>query len=202
MPGKLRARNRTEPRRLRNVKRRLFLLSLVSLLVLTGTAVAAHRVWIRGTNHSETLVGTAGPDGIAARGGNDTVQALAGNDLIFAGRGNDAVDAGDGDDVAWGGAGNDQLQGGLGNDRLRGRYGDDSLDGGPGNDRLHGGWGTDQLQGGDGNDRLFALAPDNKVDTLDCGPGDHDVAWELSTEHDVITNCEVVKTVTVSNPGE
>src|SRR5919204_299613 len=150
MPGKLRARNRTEPRRLRNVKRRLFLLSLVSLLVLTGTAVAA----------------------------------------------------GDGDDVAWGGAGNDQLQGGLGNDRLRGRYGDDSLDGGPGNDRLHGGWGTDQLQGGDGNDRLFALAPDNKVDTLDCGPGDHDVAWELSTEHDVITNCEVVKTVTVSNPGE
>ena len=62
------------------MKRRLFLLSLVSLLVLTGTAVAAHRVWIRGTNHADVLVGTPGPDRIAARGGDDQVQGLAGND--------------------------------------------------------------------------------------------------------------------------
>jgi len=51
------------------------------------------------------------------------------------------------------------------------------------------------LDGGDGNDVLHALAPDMQVDTLDCGPGDHDVAWIRAGEPDVTLNCEVVHTV-------
>jgi Ca2+-binding RTX toxin-like protein len=70
---------------------------------------------------------------------------------------------------------------------------------GAGRDKLWGGFGTDTLNGGDGNDVLHSLAPDGQVDTLDCGPGDHDVAWVRSDEHDNVVNCEIVKTVTISS---
>jgi hypothetical protein len=36
---------------------------------------------------------------------------------------------------------------------------------------------------------------------LDCGPGT-DVVWLNADEHDVQVNCEVIKTVTTSNPDD
>ena len=82
---------------------------------------------------------------------------------------------------------------------LHGGKGDDAVNGGTGRDRLYGGFGADALTGGDGNDVLFALAHDGQVDNLDCGPGDHDVAWVRSDEHDNVVNCELVKTVVVGS---
>jgi hypothetical protein len=54
--------------------------------------------------------------------------------------------------------------------------------------------------GGDGNDVLHSLAPDGQVDTLDCGPGDHDVVWVRAGEPDIVQNCEIVKTLQPSTP--
>ena len=78
---------------------------------------------------------------------------------------------------------------------LHGGLGDDTLNGSAGRDRLWGGRGVDTLSGGDGNDVLHSLAADGQVDSLDCGPGDHDVAWVRAGESDTVVNCEVVKTV-------
>ena len=47
--------------------------------------------------------------------------------------------------------------------------------------------------------RQTVLAHDGQVDSLDCGTGDHDVAWVRSDEHDNVVNCELVKTVTVGS---
>jgi hypothetical protein len=77
--------------------------------------------------------------------------------------------------------------------------GDDSVTGGPLRDWLWVGPGTDTENGGDGNDVLHALAADGQVDTLDCGPGDHDVAWLRTGELDTTVNCEVVRTITPSD---
>ena len=95
-------------------------------------------------------------------------------------------------------AGNDTVSALDGNDRVFGNQGNDSVDAGPGNDRVHGGGGNDTLAGGDGNDALFMVVDDDTVDHADCGPGD-DVVWVNSAESDVHTNCETVKTVTVTD---
>ena len=104
--------------------------------------------------------------------------------------------------MIWGGDGNDTLTAGAnGLSRLHGGPGDDTLNGGSSRDFLWGGRGVDHEYGGDGNDVLHALARDNQVDTLDCGPGDHDVAWLRAGEHDITMNCEVVKTVSIGSDG-
>ena len=50
--------------------------------------------------------------------------------------------------------------------------------------------------GGQGDDVLHALANDDQLDGLDCGPG-QDVAWLNQAERGLyrIANCEVVKIV-------
>ena len=80
---------------------------------------------------------------------------------------------------------------------LRGRPGDDTIDGGDGNDRIWVGSGADVENGGDDNDVMHALAADNQVDRVDCGPG-NDVAYENASEHDVFVNCETVITRVVT----
>ena len=45
---------------------------------------------------------------------------------------------------------------------------------------------------------LHALANDDLVDTLDCGPG-YDRVWLNSAESDVHVNCEQVRVVTSTN---
>src|ERR687887_257562 len=103
-------------------------------------------------------------------------------------------------DVFKGTKGNDTIIGTPGPDLVAARAGDDTVDGEAGNDRIYGGRGNDRVwvgsgadieNGGDGNDVMHALAADNQVDRVDCGPGD-DVAYENASEHDAFMNCEKV----------
>ncbi len=98
-----------------------------------------------GTDRSETLHGTPGPDVIVALGGNDLVLGGRGADLICGGPGNDTLLGGAGPDLLSGGPGTDALEGGSGADRLAGAEDDDRMAGGGGADSLDGGEGTDLL---------------------------------------------------------
>jgi Ca2+-binding RTX toxin-like protein len=91
---------------------------------------------IEGTNRSDTLVGTEGPDVICAGNGTDVITAMGGDDVVFGGNGRDIIDGGPGDD---------ELYGENGPDRLDGGTGDDLLDGGNGRDSCAGGLGTNDL---------------------------------------------------------
>jgi Ca2+-binding RTX toxin-like protein len=143
---------------------------------------------IIGTNASETLVGSEGPDFICALLGDDVIYGLGGDDLIlgdtttffgnvqapggddtiFAGAGNDEVLPGPGDDTVDGGSGDDSLalavgddvgQGGQGSDSVIGGFGQDVVLGGPGDDELAGGFDDDLINGGPGDDFLFGELP-------------------------------------------
>ncbi len=183
------------------MKLKLFALVVVGAagLVVASLAVAAR---VQGTDGNDTLNGTGGADVIAALAGDDTVNALGGRDLVYGGPGNDTIDAGNGIDVVLGGEGNDTILGGNGPDLLRGRAGDDTVDGGDGRDVLFGGWGADTLRGGNGNDRLHAVAKDGQLDTLDCGPGNRDVAVVRAGEPVSLSGCEIVRTVPADYPGK
>jgi Ca2+-binding RTX toxin-like protein len=82
---------------------------------------------IRGTIHSDRLIGTAKADVICGLGGNDIINGLAGNDRIDGGAGNDQINGGPGSDTLIGGAGNDWFNS---KDRAV-----DHVNGGPGTDR-------------------------------------------------------------------
>ncbi len=114
---------------------------------------------IAGSSRADDLVGTPGPDVIAAGGGNDRVSARGGDDLVCGGPGDDTVS---------GGAGNDRLLGHGGADSLVGGRGDDQLSGDAGADLLVGGSGKDTLLGGDDDD---ILAGAGGGDALAGGPG-------------------------------
>ena len=97
--------------------------------------------------------------------------------------------------------GNDRLQGTVysaridgksGDDGIWGRAGDDLLVGGPGNDSIWTGRGRDVASGGPGDDTLHALADDNQLDVLDCGPG-NDVAYLNAAERARTIGCETIR---------
>ncbi len=132
---------------------------------------------VLGTDRSEHLAGTNGPDVICALGGDDVIEAAGGNDIIFAGGGADAVVGGGGNDLIIGGPGNDLLRGSAGSDFLDGGAGDDLANGekdadivlgGSGDDELHGGLANDQVAGGPGDDRVYGW---NGDDAVSGGPG-------------------------------
>jgi Ca2+-binding RTX toxin-like protein len=181
-------------------------LKLVTLVVVGAAALVvaslAMAARVHGTGGNDTLNGTNRADIVAAFAGDDTVNALGGRDLVYGGPGNDTIDAGNGIDVVLGGEGNDTILGGNGPDLLRGRAGDDTVDGGDGRDVLFGGWGTDTLRGGAGNDRLHAVAKDGQLDTLDCGPGNRDVAVVRAGEPVSLNGCEIIRTVPADTPGQ
>jgi hypothetical protein len=115
-----------------------------------GGAVSVDYVWAasslgrtapRHCRHG--VLGTSGPDVLAARSRGVRVLAGAGDDRVSGSRTADCLFGGRGDDV------------------VRGRLGAD---------RLHGGRGFDVLRGGGGNDRL--RASDGSPDRLHCGAGD------------------------------
>jgi Ca2+-binding RTX toxin-like protein len=222
MGGSFTERSRLAPSTEVPMVRKLIVLALALGVGLAVTGVAGARWFnvIRGTRGDDVIAGTARPDYILGLAGNDQISAAEGRDFVYGGKGNDAIDGGPGLDhlfggpgddtitagngraVAWGGYGNDTLTAGEnGLSRLHGGPGDDTLNGGSQRDFLWGGRGVDHEFGGDGNDVLHALAADGQVDTLDCGPGDHDVAWLRAGESDVTTNCELVKTVTIGSDG-
>ncbi len=123
---------------------------------LTGAATLAVAGGAYGASAATTAVFVGGP-------GNNTIYGTVHGDAIYGKGGNDDLH---------GRAGNDVLIGGEGNDVLRGGHDSDVLRGGPGDDTLWGGFGADVELGGPGNDTLYALANDNRLDVLDCGPGD------------------------------
>jgi Ca2+-binding RTX toxin-like protein len=88
----------------------------------------------------------------------------------------------------------DRIDGKAGNDAIFGHAGDDLLVGGLGNDSLWNGYGRDYASGGPGDDVLHALADDNQLDTLDCGPGT-DTAYLNAAERARTIGCEKVITL-------
>ena len=134
---------------------------------------------IKGTNDSDNLVGTPGPDVICALDGDDFIKALGGDDIIFAGKGSDFISADAGNDIVFGGEGNDVIRGASGDDVLIGGPGDDQLAGAKGNDIVFGGTGADQLSGSRGNDELFG---DSEEDRLTGGSGNDYLDGGSSTD--------------------
>lgn len=94
-----------------------------------------------------------------------------------------------------GGGNDDSLFGKAAGDRLSGDSGGDDVHGGGGPDRVYGGTGEDDLYGNEGND--FHNAFDEQPnDTVNCGPGDADVAIldiiTPSGRTDRISGCEFI----------
>ena len=148
---------------------------------------------IKGTNGSDSLVGTPGPDVICALDGDDSIKALGGDDIIFAGKGsdfissdgdNDIVFGQEGNDVITGSSGDDVLVGGPGNDQLSGATGNDSVFGGPGSDRLSGSAGDDELFGESGKDRLMGGTGNDYLD----GGSSKDICVDSEGE-DTLVSC-------------
>jgi uncharacterized repeat protein (TIGR01451 family) len=103
---------------------------------------------IKGTNGSDTLIGTSGNDIICGGNGSDTIDGLGGNDTIFGQNGQDVLNGSDGNDNVIGGSGQDQVTGGAGTDMLMGGNGNDVLNSqdGASGDSLDDGNGSDTCQ--------------------------------------------------------
>jgi Ca2+-binding RTX toxin-like protein len=131
-----------------------------------------------GSNHDDTLTGSASSDGLYGGGGNDTLAGSGGGDWLGGGPSADRIDGGAGRDfldyswqvpagvhvnvakgTASGGAGADTFRsaeivnGSKYADLLIGGAAADRLEGNGGNDKLYGGRGKDTLNGGPGKDR-------------------------------------------------
>lgn len=120
---------------------------------------------IVGTDDSETIHGTRGPDVIVSGRGGDKVYGEGGDDLICSGSGRftNYLYGGTGDDKLEGGGGYDTLFGDAGDDLLYGRGFPDFLVGGPGNDAEYGGSSPDTFRDGPGDDVMVG-GPDDEVD--------------------------------------
>lgn len=115
----------------------------VTVNLATGTGIGGHaegdtltgieRVY--GSEHGDTLTGSAGAD---------ELNGWHGDDIIHGGGGNDGLLGSDGADQLFGEDGADWLNGGDGDDLLDGGSGDDTFLGGAGNDTIVGGDGFDQ----------------------------------------------------------
>lgn len=108
-----------------------------------------------GTNHDDTLLGSASGDVLIGRDGVDVLNGRAGGDLLAGDAGDDSLNGAAGDDTLNGGTGHDVLTGGDGADSIGGDAGHDTLSGGNGNDILRGGNGNDHVTGGAGSDRIY-----------------------------------------------
>jgi Ca2+-binding RTX toxin-like protein len=144
---------------------------------------------------------------IVGKGGNDTITGMGGPEFIgpapadrlalSGGLGNDTLIGSPHDDRLRGDTGNDVLIGGKGHDLMRIGPGRDLARGGPGPDRIEGyeedlEAAPDRVFGGAGNDTIdVAQHPPLDGDSVDCGPGHHDVARVNGGDHH--RNCEKVE---------
>ncbi|WP_412553428.1 hypothetical protein [Shimia sp. MIT1388] len=110
---------------------------------------------VRGSNHSDVLVGDHRGNTLSGGNSNDSLRGEGGNDKLFGGSGQDWLLGGNGYDLLSGGSGSDQLFGQNGHDTLIGGDGHDKLLGGNHDDRLSGGRGNDTLNGGTGDDTMI-----------------------------------------------
>ena len=114
---------------------------------------SADSTWVIGSNHDDTIDGSARADHINAGPGSDVVRGRRGDDQIVLDP-NQPTGA-SADDVARGGQGNDDISATTGYDSIYGGPGNDGItDTGPSNDTLAGGTGNDLIidQVGDTND--------------------------------------------------
>ena len=161
------------------------------------------RVWeVRGSDFSDTIIGSGNDESFIGRAGNDTIDGGGGVDqLSFARSWIDIigldVDLEDGTAKGvWDGkafsykvSNIEEVRGSYGDDRLSDGPGDDRLDGGEGNDLLGSEQGNDTLTGGSGYD-LFVIDPngDRLVTITDFDTGNDWVAlndFELSSHSDL-----------------
>lgn len=97
-------------------------------LAAAAPACEGRPATIVGTDRSDQIDGTSGPDVIVAKGGNDVVRSLAGDDVVCGGPGNDRVVTGRGADHTLGGQGDDWVNSAAGADRILGGPGDETVD--------------------------------------------------------------------------
>ena len=109
----------------------------VWVLLGAGPPSATTRCTITGTNRSDLLYGTPGPDVICAGNGDDRVYGLGGDDILIGGNGKDTLVGGEGSDLLLGQNGKDSL---------------DARDGVAGNDRADGGRAPDRCSADAGDD--------------------------------------------------
>ncbi|GEO33123.1 calcium-binding protein [Cellulomonas aerilata] len=166
-----------------------------------------------GSERSEVLHGTAGPDFICGLLGDDVVFAGAGDDLVLgdtstffgdvgAAGGRDTVFAGAGSDTVLPGPGDDTVFGQAGDDFLALAVGNDVGHGGPGADGINGGFGRDVVAGDAGNDELVGGSDD---DVVDGGAGDDVLLGELppgsQPPRDVPVPAPATRDVCLGGPG-
>ncbi|MGH3022903.1 MAG: calcium-binding protein [Gaiellaceae bacterium] len=143
------------------------LIGVVLALTAVPTAAAERMV---GNSRDNRIHGTGARDVIYGRNGDDVLSGRGGRDLI------------DGEE------GNDVIVGGAGRDTLYGRGLDDTINGGPNHDTIYPGFGPDVVYGGGGNDNIVARDRDERMDTIDCGPGRDRVVFRRG---DRVINCEI-----------
>ena len=126
---------------------------------------------IRGSDFSDTIIGSGNDESFIGRQGNDTIDGGGGWDRLRFDRsgqtiGNVVVDLAEGTAKGtWNGNGFsyrisdiEEIRSGPGDDNLRGDAGNNTLRGYAGDDILEGGAGDDRLHGGDGDD-VFIFGP-------------------------------------------
>ena len=127
--------------------------------------ISGHVREIRGSDFTDTIIGSGNDESFIGRAGNDTIDGGGGWDRLRLDRtccvtGNIAVDLAAGTATGtWNGeafsyriSNIEEVRGGPGDDTLRGNSGGNTLRGYAGDDTLQGGAGDDRLYGGDGDD--------------------------------------------------
>lgn len=160
----------------------------------TATGVGVNTLFLGilnadGTNHDDTIIGSAANNTINGKGGNDLLMGLGGVDSIYGGAGIDTVSyinsptgvtvylSGISPGVGGHAAGDklfelENLTGSNHADVLEGTTGDNVINGLDGNDVIYGLQGNDVLTGGEGNDQLYGgIVGGTDVDTMDGGNG-------------------------------
>ena len=134
---------------------------------------------IRGSDFTDTIIGSGNDESFIGRAGNDTIDGGGGWDRLRLDRtccatiGNVDVDLAAGTAKGtWNGSGFtyrisniEEARGGPGDDTLRGDGGGNRLRGYAGDDELEGGAGDDRLYGGDGDD-VFVFRPGHGDDWI------------------------------------
>jgi len=95
------------------------------------TIVASPGVETVGTQGSDVILGTQGPDTIRGLAGRDLICGRGGVDTLRGGKDDDRLFGGASRDLLVGGHRDDRIFGGPGRDQLRGRKGFDAIHGGP-----------------------------------------------------------------------
>ena len=139
------------------------------------------RVWeIRGSDHSDRIIGSDSRESFIGRQGNDTIEGGGGFDLLrFDRTGISDLDVDLGAGTATGMWNSRTFTYRISNiEEVRSGSGNDTLRGGAGNDRLEGGAGNDSLTGAGGRDTFVFGAGDGADTITDFTDGEDRISFE------------------------